>query len=75
MYDALKAVLPNMTFLSLDPLHLVFVYEQAHWKKQTPGSCFLRSVPGRWPYSVDARVEFQESKLTAVVYNVMCSSL
>eukprot|EP00971_Amphidinium_carterae_P216291 4293390-Amphidinium_carterae.1 len=44
VYQSLKQVLPNMKLLSLDPLHLVFVYEQKQWKKITSGGCFLRSV-------------------------------
>ena len=47
MFEALREQLPNLQVLSLDPLHLVFTYEQAHWKKRTPGSVFLRKVLAR----------------------------
>jgi hypothetical protein len=36
--ESLAAVLPNLTILSLDPVHICMVYEQCHFKKSTEGS-------------------------------------
>ena len=33
--------------MALDPMHLVFVYEAAHWRKRTTGSHFLRKILSR----------------------------
>jgi hypothetical protein len=40
----LKGECPNLKILSLDPMHIVFVYEQTHWRKRTAGSKQLRLI-------------------------------
>ncbi|CAK0866236.1 unnamed protein product [Prorocentrum cordatum] len=40
----LKEVLPNLKFLSLDPVHLPIAYEYAHGNKRSPGSRVLRLI-------------------------------
>jgi hypothetical protein len=40
----LKGQCPNLKILSLDPMHIVFVYEQTHWRKRTAGSKLLRLI-------------------------------
>ena len=44
----LAALFPNLRCIALDTMHLVFVYEQAFWEKQTPGSCFLRQIVSKF---------------------------
>jgi len=37
-------VCPNLIALVLDPVHLVIVYNQAFWRKRTPGQTLLRRM-------------------------------
>jgi len=48
LYSEVKAVCPQLTWVSLDPVHLVIVYEQSHFRKKTPGSSFLRRIMARF---------------------------
>ncbi|CAL1156102.1 unnamed protein product [Cladocopium goreaui] len=40
----LKEICPNLSCLSLDPVHLAIVYEYAQWGKKTAGSKVLRCL-------------------------------
>ncbi len=43
----LQDLCPTLKALAADPMHIVFVYESAQWRKRSPGSHFLRSVVAR----------------------------
>ncbi len=47
-YEALKEVCPNLECLFLDPVHLVIVYDQAFWRKRTPGQTLLRRIQAKF---------------------------
>ena len=44
----LREHLPNLRFLSLDPVHLVIVYAAAHFRKRTPGQRYLRTIMNKF---------------------------
>ena len=48
LFNALKAILPNLKVLALDPVHLVIVYLQCHFNKATPGVKLLRQIMNRF---------------------------
>ncbi len=44
----LQRVCPNLRCLYLDPVHLVIVYNQAFWRKRTPGQRILRVMQAKF---------------------------
>lgn len=54
LLETLKAQCGNLRVLSLDPMHIVFTYEQAHWRKITPGSQLLRRIMAKLTPRSDA---------------------
>ena len=44
LFRELKEICPNLSCLSLDPVHLAIVYEYAQWGKKTAGSKVLRCL-------------------------------
>ena len=44
MWQTLRSVCGNLEVLSIDPSHIAFKHEAAHWRKKTPGIRFLRKV-------------------------------
>ena len=44
LFRELKGICPNLSCLSLDPVHLAIVYEYAQWGKKTAGSKVLRCL-------------------------------
>lgn len=44
LFDGLRGVLPQLRFLSLDPVHPTIVCEHAHYRKKTPGSRDIRRL-------------------------------
>ena len=44
MFATLRRVFSELTFLCLDSVHLVIVYLQAHYRKRTAGSQYLRII-------------------------------
>ena len=57
LYSELRTIMPNLEYLSLDPVHLAIVYNNAFWKKSSDGQVWLRRIlnkfnkilPGRLP--------------------------
>lgn len=45
---AMRSVFCNLRFLFLDPVHLVIVYNQAHWRKWTQGESLLRVMMNKF---------------------------
>jgi hypothetical protein len=39
-WDALRAQLPSLRYVSLDPTHLLMMYKGAHWKRTTEGRVY-----------------------------------
>ena len=44
----LRKVCPSLQYMSLDPVHLVIVYNQAHGRKRTPGQAMLRRIQNKF---------------------------
>ena len=44
LFAELKQIMPQLKFLCLDPVHLAIVYNQAHWRKHSPGQAVLRII-------------------------------
>lgn len=48
LFRGLKGVVPGLVWMSLDPLHIVFHYEEAQGRHRTPGSSWLRMAVQRF---------------------------
>ena len=47
LLSALRQVCPGLEAVSLDPMHIAFVYETPAYRRKTPGSVFLRKILAR----------------------------
>ena len=60
LYRALRSsCFSNLTYLSLDPVHLPITYEETHWRKKTVGSRLLRIIMAKFT-KVDTTLEGQQ---------------
>ena len=43
----LQEICPSIQAISLDPMHIAYVYEAPAYRRRTPGSAFLRKILAR----------------------------
>ncbi len=42
--ESMRSICPNLAVISLDPMHIVFVFEAPSYRRRTPASTFLRRI-------------------------------